>query len=101
MKRLEPAHPGIFLLEEYLKPLEISQNKLAKDIGVCPARVNEICQRKRGITADTALRLSLYFGTTPEFWINFQKGYELDCAKLKELDKLKGKIIPFKIAAMI
>ncbi len=101
MKRLEPVHPGIFLLEEYLKPLEISQNKLAKDIGVCPARVNEICQCKRGITADTALRFSLYFGTTPEFWINFQKGYELDCVKLKELDTLKGKIIPFKIAAMI
>ena len=100
MKGLEPVLPGIFPLEEYLKPLEISQNKLAKGIGVCPARVNEICQCKRGITADTALRLSLYFGTTPEFWINFQKGYELDCVKLKELNTLKGKIIPFKFVAM-
>jgi addiction module HigA family antidote len=100
MKRLEPVHPGAFLVEEFMKPLEISQNRLARDIGVCPARVNEICQGRRGITADTALRFALYFNTTPELWLNFQKGYELDTARLAEYDALKKMIKPCsKIAA--
>jgi len=101
MKKLEPVHPGAFLSGEFLEPLDISQNRLARDIGVCPARINEICQGKRGITADTALRLSLYFDTTPELWMNFQKGYELDCIRLKEMDILKKTIKPcVRVAAM-
>ena len=77
-KRLNPVHPGEVLLEEFLKPLELSQNRLALDIGVHPRRINEIVLKKRSITANTALRLARYFGTTPEFWLGLQNQYDLD-----------------------
>jgi addiction module HigA family antidote len=77
-KRLHPIHPGEVLSEEFLKPMGISQNRLALNIGVPPRRINEIVLRKRGITADTALRLAKFFGTSAEFWLGLQSQYDLD-----------------------
>ncbi|HAG50311.1 MAG: addiction module antidote protein, HigA family [Deltaproteobacteria bacterium GWC2_42_51] len=79
-KRLHPIHPGEVLLEEFLKPMGLSQNKLALNIGVPPRRINEIVLKKRRITADTALRLSRFFGTSAEFWLGLQSQYDLDVA---------------------
>ncbi len=79
-KRL-PIHPGEILLEEFLVPLGVSRSRLAKDIAVPPRRVNEIVQGSRGVSADTALRLSRYFGTTAEFWMNLQSRYDLERAR--------------------
>jgi addiction module HigA family antidote len=78
---LHPVHPGEVLLEEFLKPMGLSQNRLALDIGVPPRRINEIVLEKRRITADTALRLARYFGTSPQFWLGLQTDYDLDTAK--------------------
>ncbi len=77
-KRLEPIHPGEILLLEYLEPLKLSQYRLAKDISVPPRRINEIVHGKRSVTADTALRLARYFGTTEAFWMNLQARYDLE-----------------------
>ncbi len=79
-KKLSPVHPGEVLMEEFLGPMGLSQNRLALAIGVHPRRINEIVLEKRGITADTALRLARFFGTSPEFWLGLQKDYELDVA---------------------
>ncbi len=79
-------HPGEILREEFLKPLGISQNKLAMDIHVPVTRISEICREKRSITADTALRLGLYFKTGPEFWTNLQTNYDL-AASLRANEK--------------
>jgi antitoxin HigA-1 len=76
--KLPPVHPGEVLLEEFLEPAGLSQYRLAKDISVPPRRINEIVHGKRSVTADTALRLSRYFGTTPRFWLNLQAQYDLD-----------------------
>lgn len=75
---MKPIHPGEILMEEFLIPLKISQYRLAKDIGVSPRRINEIAHGERAITADTALRLSKYFGNTPYFWLNLQSHYDLE-----------------------
>ena len=75
-KKLPPIHPGEILLEEFLKPMGISQYRLSKDIGVPPRRINEIVHGKRSITADTALRLARYFGTSERFWMNLQSRYD-------------------------
>jgi addiction module HigA family antidote len=77
-KKLQPVHPGEVLDEEFLKPLGISQHRLALDIGVDPRRINEIVHRKRAVTANTALRLARYFETTAEFWLGLQSQYDLD-----------------------
>jgi len=77
-KKLNPIHPGEVLLEEFLKPMGLSQNKLALNIGVPARRINEIVLEKRKITADTALRLARFFGTSSEFWIGLQSQYDLD-----------------------
>ena len=77
-KYLKPVHPGEVLNMEYLQPLKLSQNKLARDIGVPPRRINQIVHGKRAITADTAMRLSRYFGTSAQFWLGLQADYELD-----------------------
>ncbi|MFQ5742166.1 MAG: HigA family addiction module antitoxin [Acidobacteriota bacterium] len=77
-EKLQPVHPGEVLLEEFLKPMGLSQNRLALDIGVHARRINEIVLQKRGITANTALRLARYFGTSPQFWLGLQADYELD-----------------------
>jgi addiction module HigA family antidote len=79
--KLPPVHPGEILLEEYLIPLGISQNKLGRDLGVPAQRINEIIRGKRAITVDTALRLARYFHTTPQFWLNLQSHYDLQAAE--------------------
>ncbi|HLA83083.1 MAG TPA: HigA family addiction module antitoxin [Thermoleophilia bacterium] len=79
-KKLAPVHPGEVLLEEFLKPLGLSQNRLALSIGVPPRRVNEIVLGKRRVTAETALRLARYFDTTPQFWLGLQADFDLDVA---------------------
>ena len=78
--KLHPVHPGEVLSEEFLKPMGLSQNKLALNIGVPARRVNEIVLEKRRITADTALRLSKFFGTSAEFWLGLQSQFDLDVA---------------------
>ena len=80
-KKLAPIHPGEVLLEEFLKPLEISQYRLAKDLSVPPRRINEIVHGQRGISADTALRLARFFGTTERFWLNLQARFDLETEK--------------------
>jgi len=80
-KKMKPIHPGEILLEEFLVPMEISQYRLAKAISVPPRRINEIVHGNRAITADTALRLSRYFGTTERFWMNLQARYDLEVEK--------------------
>ena len=80
-KHRTPTHPGEILLEEFLKPMGLSQNRLALAIGVPSRRINEIVLGKRRITADTALRLSRYFGNSPQFWMGLQSDYDLDLAQ--------------------
>ena len=80
-EKIPPIHPGEILFEEFLKPMKISQNQLGRDLGVSPRRVNEIVHGKRSVTADTALRLSRYFGNSPQFWLGLQMDYDLDVAK--------------------
>ncbi len=89
-----PIHPGEILLEEFLKPMGISQNRLAIGIGVHARRINEIVLGKRSITADTALRLARFFGTTPQFWMNLQSKYELDKASDELGDRLASEVRP-------
>ena len=83
-KKLPPIHPGEILLEEFLKPMDISQYRLAKDINVSARRINEIVHGERSISANTALRLAKYFGNSPQFWLNLQAHYDLET----ELDKV-------------
>ena len=80
-KQLDPVHPGEILMEEFLKPMNLSQNRLARDLGVPPRRVNEIVLGKRRVTANTALRLGRYFDMSPGFWLGLQMDYELDLEK--------------------
>ena len=87
-KKTNPIHPGEILLEEFLKPMEISQYQLAKDISVPARRINEIVHGQRAVSADTALRLSRYFGLSERFWLNLQARYDLEIEK----DKLAGRI---------
>ncbi|MCH7724268.1 MAG: HigA family addiction module antidote protein [Bacteroidetes bacterium] len=87
-KKIKPIHPGEILLEEFLKPMGITQYRLAKDINVPPRRINEIVLGKRTITADTALRLSRYFGLSERFWLNLQMRYNLEIEK----DRLKNRL---------
>jgi addiction module HigA family antidote len=91
-KMLKPVHPGEVLMEEFLRPMGLSQNRLALAIGVHARRINEIVLEKRGITADTALRLSRFFGTTAEFWLGLQKDYELDVATDELGDRLEREV---------
>lgn len=80
-QKLPNIHPGMILLEEFMIPFNLTQNRLAKDLGVAPRRINEIVHGKRSITADTALRLSDYFGTSAQFWMGLQDDFELEEAK--------------------
>jgi antitoxin HigA-1 len=89
MKRLANIHPGEILLEEFLTPLKISQNELARDICVSPRRINEIVLKKRSVTADTDLRLSRAFGTSEGFWLGLQTDYDLEEKRLVINDVLK------------
>jgi addiction module HigA family antidote len=90
--KLAPIHPGEILMEEFLKPMEISQYRLAKDINVPARRINEIVQGKRSITPDTALRLSKYFGLSERFWINLQARYDLETEKDRLKDRLNKEV---------
>jgi len=94
MKKIPPVHPGEVLDEEFLKPLDVTQYRLAKEIHVPARRINEIVLKKRGITADTALRLSRYFGTTAEFWLNLQTGYEKETALNGKTATTLAEIVP-------
>ncbi|MFQ5857388.1 MAG: HigA family addiction module antitoxin [Anaerolineae bacterium] len=91
-RELEPIHPGEILLEEFLKPIGISQYRLAKDINVDPRRINAIVRGERAITADTALRLSRYFGTSERFWLNLQAYYDLEVQKEELGDRLESEV---------
>lgn len=91
-KALHPVHPGEILLEEFLKPMGLSQNKLAVNIGVPARRINEIVLEKRKISADTALRLGRFFGTSSEFWLGLQSQYDLDVAADVLGDRLKKEV---------
>jgi antitoxin HigA-1 len=91
-EKLHPIHPGEVLLEEFLKPMSISQNRLALNIGVPPRRINEIVLGKRGITADTALRLAKFFGTSAEFWLGLQAQYDLDVTAEELGDRLEQEV---------
>ena len=88
-EKLMPVHPGKILLEEFMKPLGISQYRVSKDIGVQARRINEIVHGKRAVTADTALRLARYFGTSEDFWMNLQAHYDLEMAK----DRLGDRVV--------
>ncbi len=87
-----PIHPGEILLEEFLKPMEISQYRLAKDISVDPRRVNEIVHGQRAISADTALRFGRYFGTSPQFWLNLQSHYDLEVLDMELGDRIEREV---------
>jgi len=99
MAKLDPISPGEILLEEFMGPIELSQNKLARDIDVPVGRISEIIHGKRGVTTDTALRLSVYFGTTPEFWINLQTRYDLKLAKQELLPEIERNVRPLETEA--
>ena len=87
-KKMKPIHPGEILQEEFLTPHDLTQYRVAKDIGVSPRRINEIIHGLRSVSADTALRLARYFGVSPEFWLNLQTRYDLEM----EMDGLAHKI---------
>ena len=87
-RRLPPIHPGRILHEEFLQPLGVSQNRLARQISVPPKRINDIVHGRRAITADTALRLARHFGTSPQFWMNLQTHFDLEVAE----DSLRGRL---------
>lgn len=92
VKRMPPVHPGEILLEEFLKPLALSQYRVAKDINVPPRRINEIVLGKRAISADTALRLARYFGTSDRFWLNLQTSYDLERERDRLADRLESEV---------
>jgi addiction module HigA family antidote len=92
--KLHPVHPGEVLLEEFIKPLHLSQNRLAIEIGVDARRINEITLGTRSITADTALRLGRYFGVSPQFWLGLQAEYDLDVARGKLGNRLDREVRP-------
>ncbi|MBI5892198.1 MAG: HigA family addiction module antidote protein [Deltaproteobacteria bacterium] len=91
-QKLQPIHPGEILMEEFLKPMGISQYKLAKDISVPARRINEIVQGKRAITPDTALRLSRYFDLSERFWMNLQARYDIEIEKDRLSDRLNKEV---------
>ena len=94
-----PIHPGEILIREFLEPLGISQYRLAKDIGVTPRRINEIAHGRRAISADTALRLSQFFGMEAQFWLNLQSRYDMEVTRDLLIDKIKKEVRPFSHAA--
>jgi antitoxin HigA-1 len=96
---LRPVHPGEVLLEEFLKPMGLSQNRLALSIGVHARRINEIVLGKRSITADTALRLARFFGTSPQFWLGLQTEYDLDLAADALGARLETEVRPYVLAS--
>src|SRR5574337_750362 len=96
--RMRPIHPGEILREEYMAPLGISANRLARALGVTPARINEIVRQKRRITGDTALRLTRHFGTDAQSWLNLQTAYDLRMTELASGDAIKRQVKPRETA---
>jgi addiction module HigA family antidote len=96
--KLSPVHPGEVLLEEFMKPMNLSQNRLAIDIGVDARRINEIVLRRRSVTADTALRLGRFFGNSPQFWLGLQAQYDLDVAEDALGNRLEREVRPMVMA---
>ena len=94
-KKLAPIHPGEILREEFMKPLGLSQNALARALCVPPRRINEIVQEQRGVSADTALRLARYLGTTPEMWMGLQADYDLRLARYEKEREIERAVSPF------
>lgn len=97
-EKLKPIHPGEVLLEEFLKPMGLSQNRVAIDIGVPARRINEIVLEKRRITADTALRLARYFDMSPQFWLGLQMNYDLDVTEDSIAQRLEREVRPYALA---
>jgi addiction module HigA family antidote len=95
-QKLPPVHPGEILNTEYLVPLGISQYRLAKEMSVPPRRINEIVHGKRAISADTALRLSRFFGTSEQFWVNLQVRYDMEIVKDRLVDRLEKEVSVYK-----
>ena len=91
-KKLPPIHPGEILIEEFLKPMGLSQYRLAKDISVPPRRINEIVHGKRSISADTALRLGRFFGISPQFWLNLQTRFDLEITEDLLAERLEKEV---------
>ena len=96
--KLSPIHPGEVLLEEFIKPMNLSQNRLAIDIGVDARRINEIVLGKRSVTADSALRLSRFFGNSPQFWLGLQTQYDLDVTEDRLGKRLDREVRPLAMA---
>ena len=96
--KLSPVHPGEVLLEEFIKPMNLSQNRLAIDIGVDARRINEIVLGKRSIIADTALRLGRFFGNSPQFWLGLQTQYDLDVTEDQLGKRLEREVRPLEMA---
>jgi antitoxin HigA-1 len=96
-EKLLPVHPGEVLFEEFLQPMALSQNRLALSIGVPARRINEIVLGKRRVSADTALRLARYFGTSPQFWLGLQADYDLDLAADELGDRLDREVRPHEV----
>ena len=97
-EKLHPVHPGEVLLEEFIKPLNLSQNRVAIEIGVDARRINEIVLGTRSVTADTALRLARYFGVSPQFWLGLQAEYDLDITQDMLGDRLEREVRPRRIS---
>jgi len=98
MKRQAPVHPGEVLFEEFLKPLGVTQYRIARDISVPPRRINQIVHGKRAVTADTALRLARYFGTSERFWLNLQARFDLELGKDRLGNRLEKEVSPLRKA---
>ena len=98
--KLAPVHPGEVLMEEFLKPMGLSQNRVALSMGVPARRINEIVHGKRRVTADTALRLARYFGTSAQFWLGLQMDYDLDVAEDELAERLEREVRPYVAPAV-
>ena len=96
-RTMPPIHPGETLREDFLKPLGLTANRLATELFVPVTRVNDIVRGRRAITADTALRLARYFGTTPQFWINLQSNYDLELAQDARGSEIEGRVRPHRV----
>jgi addiction module HigA family antidote len=99
MDKLLPVHPGDVLLEDFMKPLGLSQYRVAAGIGVSPMRISQIVRGKRAVTADTALRLARYFGTTPGIWLRLQARYDLEVAQARTAARIEREVRPFRSQA--
>jgi addiction module HigA family antidote len=97
-KTMPPVHPGETLREDFLKPLGLTVNRLATELFVAATRINDIARGRRAITADTALRLARYFGTTPQFWMNLQSNYDLELAEDQRGQEIAGRVRPHRAA---